>query len=73
MEIELQTDAQGRVALGPLPDISHFRIREPMGTEHIWATAADACSLPNYLNGRTGETLRIPAAFPGAGQPAAGG
>ena len=71
VEIELQTDAQGRAVLGPLPDIASFRIREPMGTEHTWATAADACSLPDDLNGRAGETLRLPAAFPGAGQPAA--
>jgi len=56
----LKTDVQGRVALGPLMDVARFRVRASDGTELVWETSRDACAYPAALQGRAGQTLRVP-------------
>jgi hypothetical protein len=63
---ELKTDARGRAVLGALEDIERFRIRAPAGAELAWAPVRDACAYPDALQGKAGETLRVPVAWPGA-------
>ena len=66
VDAELQTDAQGRVTLGALAGIERFRIREPAGAEHTWYPARGACAYPGALQGRAGETLRVPLVWDSA-------
>ncbi|MCC6738789.1 MAG: hypothetical protein IT452_07060, partial [Planctomycetia bacterium] len=62
---ELTTDAQGRIALGALDGIAWFRARDAAGTERTWPVARGACSRPESLHGRAGDTLRVPLAEAG--------
>ena len=48
------------------PGIERFRVKEPGGAEHTWLTARGACAYPIALQGRAGETLRVPVVFEGA-------
>jgi prepilin-type processing-associated H-X9-DG protein len=66
VNLELKTDDQGRLWLGDLAALDRFRIREPLGVEHVWNPLQDACTFPSALQGAADETLRLPAAFAGA-------
>ncbi len=66
VQVELQTDAQGRAWLGELPGIESFRVKEPAGREQHWSTARGACLWPVDLHARAGDTLRVPLTFDGA-------
>ena len=59
IRVDLQTDANGRAALGELAGIERFRVREPQGVEHTWAPPENRCAYPAVLHGRAGETLRV--------------
>ena len=65
VEATLQTDDQGRAWLGELAGIERFRVKEPAGSEHTWVASHGACAYPAALQGRAGETLRVPLVFEG--------
>lgn len=58
--ILLQTDASGRIQLGPLADIEWMRAQGPEGTSHTWPLPRDSHNYPDTINARVGEPLRIP-------------
>ncbi len=59
-ELRLQSDAQGRVELGALIDITEVRAANPNGQEARWSLIADTCVQPTVLHARVGTTLRVP-------------
>ncbi len=61
--VQLKTDAQGRALLGPLAGIERFRIKAAAGAERTWSPSRGACSYPDALHGRVGDTLRVPIAW----------
>ena len=66
IHVELQTDAAGAIALGPLPGIDSLRAKEPAGAEHTWFPARDANAYPAEIHGRAGDVLRLAFAFESA-------
>jgi transcription termination factor NusB len=56
----LQTDAQGRIALGELKDIVSVAASGPEGTTHTWFLASDQHSYPATIQGQAGEKLTVP-------------
>lgn len=59
-ELRLQSDAQGRVELGALADITEVRAANPNGQEARWSLTTDTCIQPTVLHARVGTTLRVP-------------
>jgi hypothetical protein len=66
VNVELQTDAQGRAWLGELAGIERFQVREPFGAEHTWMLTRGACIYADALQGRADETFRVPLVFEAA-------
>lgn len=60
VHVVLKTDAKGRTQLGVLNGIERFRIQASAGQELSWTPSRDACAYPEALQGKVGETLRIP-------------
>src|SRR5207249_4805341 len=60
MNVTLQTDARGRVELGPLEEITEIRASIPSGITESWSPPTDQCLLPSALHARSGETVRVP-------------
>jgi len=59
--VTLQTDAQGRIQLGTLPDVTSMQVTSAAGFTGVFRLRdAFACSLPAALQGAAGETLRLP-------------
>ncbi|MCH7909891.1 MAG: formate dehydrogenase accessory sulfurtransferase FdhD, partial [Candidatus Hydrogenedentes bacterium] len=56
----LQTDAKGRIQLGPLSDIVWIKANSEDGSERSWNPGRDAHNYPTYLHGVAGEPLRVP-------------
>ncbi|TVS20264.1 MAG: hypothetical protein EA424_04860 [Planctomycetaceae bacterium] len=56
----LQTDAQGRIQLGPLAEIASLNARMADGLERDWTLHEPAYSYLPSLTGVAGETLRVP-------------
>ncbi len=60
MNLTLQTDAAGRVELGPLEEITGIRASTPSGVTQSWSPPRDLCLTPATLHARSGEVLRVP-------------
>lgn len=58
--VQLKTDVQGAIDLGPLEGIESVSAQGPEGTAHAWTLAPDRTTLPQSAHGRTGEALRLP-------------
>jgi hypothetical protein len=56
----LKTDAEGRVKLGPLPEIASVTATGPEGTSHTWTLSTDAHTYRALLHARAGEPIRLP-------------
>ena len=61
----LQTDAAGRIELGPLADVVSLRVAGN-GWDGTFHLLQRECSLPEALHGRVGETLRLADPQPAA-------
>jgi len=59
-EVTLQTDARGRIQLGPLPDITSVRANDSQGPDQRWPTERDWRAYPLDVHGRAGEVVRVP-------------
>jgi len=56
----LQTDAKGRIQLGPLPSITSIRVLDPQSAERTWPIERDVRAYPAAVHGRAGDVVRIP-------------
>ncbi|MCA8949786.1 MAG: hypothetical protein KDE27_09810 [Planctomycetes bacterium] len=60
VDVALQTDASGRIALGPLTDIDRVQVDVVGGTGSGFSLRGARSTVPAVLHGRAGETLRLP-------------
>ena len=60
VNLTLQTDERGRVALGELVDIAMLQARSPAGVEERWFLTGDRCRYPATIHGRAGEVVTLP-------------
>jgi len=60
VELTLQTNQQGRIALGPLNDITAVTATDPEGTSQTWNLPRDRRTYQSSLHGVAGEPLTIP-------------
>jgi len=60
VHVTLQTDAAGRVELGPLTDIATVSATGPEGTSHAWPMVKDRHSYPSAIHGAVGGTIQAP-------------
>jgi hypothetical protein len=58
--IVLQTNALGRVQLGPLADIEWIRAQGPEETAHTWSLPRDSHNYPAIIQARAGSPIRVP-------------
>ncbi len=63
VNVTLQTDAAGRIDMGPLANITHITARGPEGTSHTWPLRHDRVAHASNVYGRAGEPITIPVAF----------
>lgn len=63
--VSMQTDASGRVTLGPLPGIVTVAATGADGTQHTWRLDHDTFTYPQSIHARAGEPVRIPWMEPG--------
>jgi len=60
VHVTLQSDAKGRIDLGPLPEIERLTAQTQDGPQHQWSPSRDRCAYAAALHGRVGEALRVP-------------
>ncbi len=60
VEAVLKSDPQGRIALGPLTDITSFTAKDPHATEHTWTLVGDRHSYQQTVHGKVGEAIVLP-------------
>ena len=60
MNFTLQTDAKGRIDLGPLDEITGIRASIPSGVTEHWTPPRPECLVPASIHAKAGETLRVP-------------
>ena len=60
VSVSMQTDANGRVTLGPLPGIVTVAATGADGTRHTWRLDHDAFTFPQTIHARAGEAVQIP-------------
>ncbi len=63
VSVTLKTDQDGRLLLGPLPDITSITAKGPEDTSHTWNLIPTTHTYSSQLHGRAGETLVLP--YPG--------
>lgn len=56
----LQSDAEGRIALGELADIVSLTASSPAGTQRVWLLEHDAYTYPRTVHGHVGEPIALP-------------
>ncbi len=61
LDFSLQTDAEGRIDLGHLRDITSISLSTPSGVTESWTPPRDRCRLGSAIHVRAGEPIRIPA------------
>jgi hypothetical protein len=59
-EVQLETDANGRIDLGQLDGITRMTATTPTVGTHLWSLEEARRTLPATVHGLAGETLRIP-------------
>jgi hypothetical protein len=57
VQFTLQSDAEGRIALGPLADIQTVTATGPEGTAHTWTLGRDEHTYYQTVHGRVGEPI----------------
>ncbi len=60
VNVTLQTDARGRIALGALKDIAQLTATGPEGVPKTWFLAPDAHTQPGQVHARAGQPILIP-------------
>ncbi|HEX6812614.1 MAG TPA: hypothetical protein VF384_13390, partial [Planctomycetota bacterium] len=60
VELDLQSDAQGRIDLGPLAQIEVLHIQRNGGFGGTFVLPGTRCRMPAVLHAKVGATLRIP-------------
>jgi hypothetical protein len=60
MNFTLQTDAQGRIELGPLDEISGIRASIPSGVTESWVPPRPDCLYPALLQAQAGQSIQVP-------------
>ncbi len=60
IDTTLQTDADGRIRLGPLKGVTSVQVFSPSGGQQQWAMTRDRADLPKSIHAQAGETIRIP-------------
>lgn len=60
LDVTLQTDAHGRVALGHLEEVESVTATSPSGVGETWSPGRDSARYPRFLNVRAGEPLALP-------------
>ncbi len=60
IDVSLQTDADGRIALGPLEEIAWIKATGPEGTSHTWNLLTDAAAYRQSLHGQAGQPVEVP-------------
>ncbi len=60
VHVSLQTDKNGRIALGALADIDRITAKGPEGTGHTWHLPTDRHSYPASVHGRAGQAISLP-------------
>ncbi|HZZ70708.1 MAG TPA: hypothetical protein VFE24_00535 [Pirellulales bacterium] len=60
VETNLQTDAAGRITLGPLPGVATVTATDALGTAHTWAIRSDEHTYPSTIQGEANKPLQIP-------------
>lgn len=58
--VTLKTNAQGRIALGPLSEIASVTATGPQGPPRTWPLVADDHSHPQTWHARVGDVIQIP-------------
>ncbi|QDU85408.1 hypothetical protein Pla163_25370 [Planctomycetes bacterium Pla163] len=59
-EVQLETDANGRIDLGQLDGITRMTATTPTVGTHLWTLDEARRTLPATVHGVAGETLRVP-------------
>ncbi|MDX1963407.1 MAG: hypothetical protein SFX18_09655 [Pirellulales bacterium] len=65
VNLTLQTDAGGRISLGPLPGVQYVTATGPQGQTQGWPLLVDGHSYPANLHGGTTAPLQLPYPAPG--------
>ena len=60
VNVSLQTDPAGQIALGSLADIASLTATSPDGTAHTWNLLHDRHSYHRTLHGAAGEAIEVP-------------
>lgn len=60
VKVSLRTDAQGRIDLGPLEEITHLEVSVAPDLNRSWPLETNFRTRPREIHARVGETLRIP-------------
>ncbi|HVE41614.1 MAG TPA: hypothetical protein VNM14_17105 [Planctomycetota bacterium] len=60
MNFTLQTDAKGRIELGPLEEITGIRASTPSAVTESWTPGRPESLVPAALHAAAGESLRVP-------------
>jgi transcription termination factor NusB len=60
VSVSLKSDAQGRIKLGKLTDITHVTATGPEGTAHTWPLLRDRHTYRQVWNAKAGETVTVP-------------
>lgn len=60
MNFTLQTDAKGRIDLGPLDEITGIRASIPSGVTETWTPPRPECLYPATLHAKAGDAIRVP-------------
>ncbi len=60
IDVALQSDATGRIALGALPGIDSVSVQQPSGFAGTFALIGARSRLPTVLHASAGEVLRVP-------------
>ncbi len=60
VKVSLQTDNEGRIALGALNDITTVKAAGPEDVTNTWILPRDCCAWPPTIHVRVGEKLSVP-------------
>lgn len=60
VEVTLESNQQGRVWLGPLPDVSEVAYQGMDGTRHVRLIDRDMATWPGQINGTSEQSIHLP-------------
>ncbi|MCY2927218.1 MAG: hypothetical protein NT031_17655 [Planctomycetota bacterium] len=59
-QVDLQTDAAGRIALGELSEVDFIHVTIHSGVQHGWQLPRDAHSMASLVQGQAGRPVELP-------------